>query len=121
MAEGFLRKFLGHRADVFSAGIEAHGLNPKAVEVMNEVGIDISSHKSNTIGELPDSSFNYVLTVCDNANEKCPYFPATTSILHHNFPDPAKAEGSAEEIKTAFRYTRQLIEDYCEDLSEKLS
>ena len=120
MAEGFLRKYLSQGAEVFSAGIEAHGLNPKAVEVMNEVGIDISSYQSNTIEELPETSYDYVLTVCDNAKEKCPYFPATSSILHHNFPDPAKVIDNDEEIIRAFRYSRQLIDDYCRELSKKL-
>ena len=120
IAEGFLRKYLGQGAVIFSAGIEAHGLNPKAVVVMNEVGIDISSHQSKTIDELPETSFDYVLTVCDNAKEKCPYFPATSSILHHNFPDPAKVIGNDEEIIKAFRYSRQLIDDYCRELSNKL-
>ena len=121
MAEGFLRKYVDKNISVFSAGIEAHGVNPLAVKAMNEIGIDISTHKSNTIEELPDFVFKYVLTVCDNAKEKCPYFPATSSVIHHNFPDPAQAKGSQEEIMTAFRNTRELIKEFCQELSKKLN
>ena len=87
---------------------------------MNEVGIDISNHQSNTIDELPETAFDYVLTVCDNAKEKCPYFPATSSVLHRNFPDPAKVNGNDDERIRAFRNSRQLIDDYCRELSKKL-
>ena len=121
MAEGFLREYFGHRASIYSAGIEAHGVNPKAIETMKEVCIDITSHQSNTLDELPKISFNYVITVCDNAKEKCPYFPASTAILHRNFPDPAKATGSEKDIEIAFRESRQLIDDYCLELSNNLS
>ena len=120
MAEGFLRHYLPKYISVFSAGIEAHGVNPKAIEVMDEAGIDISSQTSNCIEDLEVSDFEYVITVCDNAKEKCPYFPATSSILHHNFPDPAKATGTENEILSSFRTTRNLIDDYCKKLSATL-
>ena len=120
MAEGFLRKYLGDNANVYSAGIEAHGLNEKAVTVMKEIGLDISGHLSNTVDQLPENDFDFVLTVCDNARENCPYFPASTAQFHHNFPDPAKAEGSDSEVMNAFRECRDLINDYSRDLTETI-
>ena len=98
---------------VKSAGIEAHGLNPRAVEVMKEVGIDISDYTSNTIEEYSNEAFDYVLTVCDNAKERCPFFPAKSKLIHQNFPDPAAAKGTENEILGAFRSTRDQIESYC--------
>ncbi|MEQ8325182.1 MAG: arsenate reductase ArsC [Vicingaceae bacterium] len=120
MAEGFLRKYLGNRAAVYSAGIEAHGLNDRAVEIMKDDGIDISKQTSNTILELKETTFDYVVTVCDNAKEKCPYFPASTSQLHHNFPDPDKVEGSEQKKLDAFKKSRDEINEYCRKLSEKI-
>ena len=120
MAEGFLRKYLNDEFMVFSAGIEAHGVNPIAVDAMKEIGIDISEHTSNTIDELPKTDFRLLLTVCDNAKEKCPYFPATSAI-HHNFPDPAKTTGTGEEILNSFRKTRDMIDNFCKKLAENLS
>lgn len=120
MAEGFLGHYLKDRAKVHSAGIEAHGLNPRAVAVMKDVGIDISSHRSKTVDELEEDKFDHVLTVCDNAREHCPYFPATTSQLHHNFEDPSKVSGSEEEIMSAFRQCRDAIDNYCRDLSDSI-
>lgn len=114
MAEGWLRHFAGGRVDVFSAGIEAHGLNPTAVEVMREAGIDISGHTSKTIDDLDSRDFDIVITVCDNAREQCPYFPARVRQLHHDFPDPAKVRGTREEILTAFRAARDQIRIYCQ-------
>ena len=119
MAEGFLRKYLNPDFSVYSAGIEAHGVNPKAVEVMKEIGIDISAHTSNTIEDLPHAEFSHLLTVCDNAKERCPYFPAT-AVIHHDFPDPAKASGSHEDIIASFRKTRDLIDEFCKEFSESL-
>ncbi|MEQ9592755.1 MAG: arsenate reductase ArsC [Cyclobacteriaceae bacterium] len=115
MAHGYLKKIGGDKVEVKSAGIEAHGLNPKAVEVMREVGIDISGHTSNTIEEYSNETFDYVLTVCDNAKERCPFFPAKSKLVHHNFPDPAAAKGSENEILMAFRSTRDQIEAYCQN------
>lgn len=113
MAHGYLKHFGNEKLNVLSAGIETHGLNPKAVKVMAEDGVDISSHTSNNISEYADLEFDYVITVCDNAKENCPYFPAKTRTLHRNFPDPAKATGTKDEIMDAFRSTRDMIKDYC--------
>ncbi len=115
MAHGYLKKIGGDKVEVKSAGIEAHGLNPRAVEVMGEVGIDISGHTSNTIEEYSNETFDYVLTVCDNAKERCPFFPAKSKLVHHNFPDPAAAKGTENEILMAFRSTRDQIEAYCQN------
>jgi arsenate reductase len=112
MAEGYLRHFLHDKADVYSAGIEAHGVNPRAIAAMKEDGIDISNHTSNKIDDYSHLEFDYVITVCDNAKENCPYFPAKAKVLHHNFPDPAKATGTEEEISKAFRLVREMIKSY---------
>src|ERR1700761_6995751 len=98
MAEGYLRHFAGDKANIYSAGIETHGVNPKAIGIMKRDGIDISEHTSNNISEYLGVDFDYVITVCDNAKESCPYFPTKAVKLHYNFPDPAKAKGSDEEV-----------------------
>jgi arsenate reductase len=112
MAEGYIRHFGNAQVDVYSAGIEAHGVNPRAIQVMKEDGIDISNHTSNTVEEFEGLKFDIVITVCDNANEHCPYFPGPARKFHQNFPDPAKANGSEEEIMIAFRQVRDEIEAY---------
>ncbi len=112
LAEGYLRHFAGTSASIYSAGIETHGLNPRAVRVMAEDGIDISAHTSNPIDEYQAIPFDAVITVCDHANEVCPYFPGKTARFHHNFPDPAKAKGTEEEIMNEFRRVRDLIKIY---------
>ncbi len=112
IAEGFLRHFAGSRAEVYSAGIETHGVNPKAIQVMAEAGIDISAHTSNNVNEYADIDFDHVITVCDNAKESCPYFPSKAKKLHYNFPDPAKATGTDEEVINEFRRVRDLIKTY---------
>ena len=117
MAEGYLRLFYGKNAEIYSAGIETHGVNPRAIAIMAEDGIDISGHTSNHVDEYSDLSFDLILTVCDNAQERCPYFPSQATRLHHNFPDPAKAQGSDEEVMVSFRTTRNLIKEYCRQLS----
>lgn len=114
MAEGYLRHFAGKNAIVYSAGIEAHGLNRKAVQVMKEDGIDISRHTSNRIDEYKDIEFDFVITVCDNASENCPVFSSTAQKVHHNFPDPAKATGSEEFVLIQFRSVRDLIKIFCQ-------
>lgn len=114
MAEGYLRHFAKHRANVFSAGIETHGVNPKAIQVMMEDGIDISSHTSNHVDEYMEIDFDLILTVCNNAESNCPYFPSKALRFHYNFPDPAKATGTEEEILEEFRKTRDMIKTYCE-------
>ena len=114
MAEGYLRFFSQEKATIYSAGIETHGLNPRAIQVMMEDGIDISSHTSNNINEYTEVDFDLILTVCNNAETNCPYFPSKALRFHYNFPDPAKAIGTEEEIMNEFRATRDLIKMYCE-------
>lgn len=116
MAEGYLRHLSKGKITVYSAGIEAHGVNPKAIEVMKEDGIDISRHTSNHIDEYKSIPFDIILTVCDHAKENCPYFPSKATRLHKNFPDPAKATGTATEIMDAFRATRDQIKAYTANL-----
>ena len=112
IAEGYLRHFAGNKAEVYSAGVETHGVNPKAIEVMKGDGIDISGHTSNNVNEYRDIDFDFVITVCDNAKERCPYFPSNAQKFHYNFPDPAKATGTDEEIMREFIRVRELIKDY---------
>jgi arsenate reductase len=114
IAHGFLASMTAGKANVYSAGVETHGVNPKATSTMKEIGIDISSHTSNHIKEYLGIDFDYVITVCDNAKERCPYFPTKAIKLHYNFPDPAKAIGTDDEINEQFRAVRSLIKDYCE-------
>ena len=114
IAHGFLASMTAGKAIVYSAGVETHGVNPKAISTMKEIGIDISGHTSNNITEYLGIDFDYVITVCDNAKERCPYFPTKAVKLHYNFPDPAKATGTDDEINERFRAVRSLIKDYCE-------
>jgi len=114
IAEGYLQYFAKDKAEVYSAGIETHGVNPKAIEVMKEDGIDISHHTSNNVNEYRNINFDFVITVCDNARELCPVFPSTAKQFHHNFADPAKAIGSAEEIMHQFRKVRDEIKSFSE-------
>jgi arsenate reductase len=115
IAEGYLRHFAVDKATIYSAGIETHGVNPKAVQVMAEDGIDISHHTSNNVDEYADIPFDYVITVCDNAKENCPWFPTTAERFHHNFTDPAKATGTPEQVMDEFRIVRDEIKAYAED------
>lgn len=115
IAEGYLRHFAESKAEVFSAGVETHGVNPKAVETMRDDGIDISNHTSNNMDEYRDIEFDYVITVCDNAKERCPFFPSGAQKFHRNFPDPAKATGSTETVMAEFRAVRDEIKVYCSD------
>ena len=115
-----LHGFLGQNInlEVFSAGIETHGVNPRAIAVMKEVDIDISGHTSNNLKEYYELSFDYIITVCDNAKENCPVFPAKAVYIHKSFPDPAGATGTEEEIFNEFRKTRDMIDRYSEELIE---
>jgi len=113
MAEGYIRHFANGAAEVYSAGIETHGVNTRAIDIMKEDGIDISAHTSNNITEYSGIDFDYVITVCDNANEHCPHFPSSAKKLHYNFADPAKATGTEDEIKRAFLNVRDQIKEYC--------
>ena len=120
MAHGYLKTLLKEKAQVYSAGIETHGLNPGAVAIMKEDGIDISDHTSNNVDEYTGIPWNYIITVCDHAKENCPYIPSKTAIrLHHNFFDPSKVKGSSEEIHSAFLKARNEIKGYCKDFAER--
>jgi len=112
IAEGYLRHFAGDKAKIYSAGIETHGVNPRAIATMKEDGINISNHTSSNIDEYKYIDFNFVITVCDNAKERCPFFPTNAKKFHHNFPDPAKSTGTEEEILEHFRQVRQMIKSY---------
>jgi arsenate reductase len=121
IAEGYLSYFTGDKANIYSAGIETHGVNHKAIEIMKMDGIDISHHTSNNINEYLHLNFDFVITVCDNAKESCPYFPAKAVKLHYNFPDPARATGTDEEIMEHFREVREMIRKYVQNfLNENL-
>jgi arsenate reductase (thioredoxin) len=113
MAQAYLQYFAGPKAEIYSAGVEAHGVNPRAVQVMKEDGIDISAHTSDLLDKYLHMDLDYVITVCDNAKERCPYFPTRALRLHHNFPDPAKIQGSEAEINAGFRGVRDEIRDFC--------
>jgi arsenate reductase len=115
MAHGYLEKFAGNRARIYSAGVETHGLNPRAVAAMMEDGVYIAHHTSNNVNEYMGIPFDFIITVCDNANERCPYFPGSGKRLHQNFPDPAKAKGSEEEVRAEFRAVRDQIKAWCQD------
>ena len=119
MAEGYFRFFAKSKAIIYSAGIETHGVNPKAIQVMKEDGIDISSHTSNHVNEYAHIDFDYIITVCDNAKENCPYFPSKAKKFHQNFPDPAKVRGSEEELVQSFRKVRDMIKEYSQNFIEQ--
>ena len=107
LAEGYLRHFYGETATIYSAGVETHGVNPRAIQIMLEDSIDISAHTSNHVDEYLHIPFDLILTVCDHASERCPIFPSSAKRIHHNFSDPAKASGTEEEIMEAFRKVRE--------------
>jgi arsenate reductase len=115
IAEGYLRHFADGNAKIYSAGVETHGVNPKAIAVMAKDGIDISGHTSNNVDEYYDINFDYIITVCDNAKENCPFFPSKAERFHYNFPDPAKAQGTEEEIMQEFVRVRDMIKQYSQD------
>lgn len=119
LAEGYLRYFANNKAEIYSAGIETHGVNPKAVEIMKRDGLDISGHTSNNVNEYTGIDFDYVITVCDNAKESCPYFPSNATKFHYNFPDPAKAKGTEEEVMEQFREVRDMIKKYAHTFVEE--
>jgi arsenate reductase (thioredoxin) len=109
MAEGLLRALAGDRFEVHSAGTEATYVRPLAVQVMEEIGVDISGQESKTLDRYLDEPFDHVITVCDDANEACPFFPRAQSRLHWSFEDPSKVEGSEEERLAVFRSVRDRI------------
>lgn len=124
MAEGLCRHFKSDTIECESAGIEKHGLNPLAVKVMAEIGIDISSHFSKSVTDLADPQFDYVVTVCGHANETCPYFPANSRVVHRGFDDPPKLARHApdeESALTHYRRVRDEIKQFVLTLPEALS
>jgi arsenate reductase len=117
IAHAFLAKDLNGIAEVYSAGIETHGVNPKAIATLAEIGIDISAYTSNNVTEYEKIDFDYIITVCDHAQEACPYFPSSAQKIHHNFTDPAKVVGTDQEISDAFRIIRDEIKTFCHKFS----
>ena len=109
MAEGLLRHDAGNKFGVESAGTKPSQVRPEAIQVMKEIGIDISGNRSKSVDEFAAQSFDYVLTVCDNANKTCPVYPGHTNRLHHSFEDPAAVVGSEDERLNAFRKVRDQI------------
>jgi len=123
MAEGFTRHLKSEHLVAYSAGIECHGLNPYAVKVMHEAGVDISSHASKTVDILPTHELDYVVTVCDNASETCPVFPARTRVIHRSFQDPPKLAEHArndEERLAHYRRVRDEIKAFVLTLPQAL-
>ena len=119
MAHGYLNHFAEGNAAIYSAGIETHGLNPNAVSIMKEDQIDISSHTSNHVDEYNTIDFDFIITVCDHANENCPFIPSKNAKrFHHNFSDPSKLDGDTTAIHQAFTATRNEIKDYCKSFIE---
>ena len=110
MAEGLLRHLAGDRFEVASAGVSPTRVRPEAITVMRESGIDISQHRSKSVDEFTDQEFDYVITVCDNANEQCPVFPGNTERIHWSFDDPAAASGDEQARLAVFRRVRDEIQ-----------
>ncbi len=123
MAEGWTRELKGDVIEPCSAGIETHGLNPRAVKVMAEAGVDISDHRSKHVGELEDVDFDYVVTVCNHAHESCPVFPGKATIVHRSFEDPPRLAEDAETEEEAlehYRRVRDEIREFVESLPEEV-
>ena len=114
MAEGLLSALYDDRYEVYSAGTEPSSVNPYAVKVMAEIGIDISEHRSKSVDEFLAMNFGYVVTVCDQAKETCPFFPGGVKYYHKGFEDPSKFEGSEDEILSGFRRIRDEIRGWIE-------
>lgn len=117
MAEGWTRRLLGDRIEPFSAGLEAHGLNPRAMYVMRELGVDISGQRSQTVSDLAGQTFDLVVTVCGHADEHCPLFPGDTRVIHQPFDDPPRLAADAKtegEALTHFRRVRDEIRAWVE-------
>lgn len=123
MAEGWTKKLKGDVIEAYSAGTESHGLNPKAVKVMAEAGVDISGHKSKTVADLETKEFDYVITVCSDADRNCPVFPGGAIKVHHGFDDPprlAKAAETEEEALSHYRRVRDEIKEFVMTLPDSL-
>jgi arsenate reductase len=117
MAEGLLRHDHGDKFEVESAGSRGTSVRPEAIAVLQEIGIDISGHRSKSVDEFAQRSFHYVLTVCDNARESCPVYPGHTNRIHHSFDDPAAVNGTEAEKREAFRTVRDQIRAYLNDFA----
>ncbi|MEM2876391.1 MAG: arsenate reductase ArsC [Candidatus Bathyarchaeia archaeon] len=115
MAEGMLNSLYGDRYEAYSAGMEPTGVNPYAVKVMREMGIDSSKHRSKSVEEFRGVTFDYVVTVCDHAKEACPFFPWGRTYLHKGFRDPATFKGSEDEVLREFRRVRDEIKGWVEE------
>ena len=111
MAEGWARHLKGNVIEPYSAGVEIHGMNPRAVKVMAEAGVDISSQRSKHVNELMEIPFDYVVTVCDNANESCPVFPGTVKRIHMSFDDPPRLSKNAKTEEDALVIYRRVRDD----------
>ena len=123
MAEGWARALHDSTLEVWSAGVETHGLNPRAVHVMNESGVDISNHRSELVDDLLHIPFDYVITVCGHAHESCPVFPGPAKVIHHGFPDPpalARNASGEEEALVPYRRVRDEIRDFISNLPNTL-
>ena len=114
MAEGLLKHITSSEYEINSAGTKPSIVRPEAIKALAEIGIDISKNRSKSVDEFANEEINYVLTVCDNANENCPYFPAKTKLIHHSFEDPAEIQGDEETRLNAFRKVRDEIKEYFE-------
>lgn len=120
MAEGWARALCGEGVEVLSAGVEARGVDPRAIEVMREAGVDISRQTSKTVDRYLDREVDLVVTVCEQAAESCPAFPRAIRLIHHSFVDPARAAGTEDEVLAVFRKTRDEIRDFVRKLPELL-
>lgn len=119
IAHGYFKLFSNNRANIFSAGIETHGLNKNAVETMKRDGVDISNHTSNLVSEYLDIKFDYIITVCDHANENCPYIPSKNAVrIHKNFTDPSKIINSIDSEKD-FDLCRNEIKKFTQNFYNK--
>ena len=118
MAEGLLRNLAGDKFEVESAGTIASFVRPQAIAAMAEIGIDISGHRSKCLDEFLDTEFEYVITVCDNANESCPVFPGNARRIHWSFDDPAEAKGDDEDVAEVFRRVRDEIREKLRSFAE---
>lgn len=114
MAEALMRHMYGDRFDVFSAGTNPGVVNPYAIRAMQELGVDMSSHRSKSVDEFMDQDFDYVVTVCDNARKNCPFFPGK-NVIHRAFRDPAAAKGTKEEVMAVFRQIRDEIQSWLKE------
>jgi len=124
MAEGWARALKDEEIEAYSAGLETHGLNPNAVRVMEEAGIDISGHKSQKLDDFMDVDFDYVVTVCDHAHETCPLFPGKANVVHVGFDDPPRLAGAAaseEEALAHYRRVRDEIREFVAGFPESAS